>query len=551
MKQTKYSESSTQHRQELLTLLKPDLPPEIAAKAGNMLDAVASYLEDSGPTRLFDAQPPLTFDPLSTASYDPEPLPIPATGQSERQNRKPDMELPWLSGQSLAKLVQEGNLSRAEVLEHFKKRIGEWNPRTNAFLEVTLNSEAPLLSGHPLFEGVPIGLQDLISVAGLRTTAGSRILKDYVPTGTAVCWEKLSSEGATLAGKLNTQEFAAGTTGENSHYGGVRNPWDTTRLAGGAAGGAGAAVATGMVSAAIGTDPGGSIRVPAAHCGVVSLKPTFGTMNRQGVIPLTSTTETLGVISATTLGTAEVCDLLLDGRGATKYGASCTVAAKRGRVNSSARLRIGVPTNWLEMGVEDGVMKSYKHALDELVELGASIHEIELPDAAHIAPVHRAIAFSEASSIHEELLRDHSSEYGEEIRVRQEAGRGVMASEYLKAQRLRGRFCRQFSEVWRDVDIIATPTSPVPAAPIGTATISTGSRGEEPIHSVYTRYAAPLSSLGLPALSIPCGFADPGLPVGLQLCGPPHSEPLLFYTGAAYESVTPWHLQHPQISESS
>jgi Asp-tRNA(Asn)/Glu-tRNA(Gln) amidotransferase A subunit family amidase len=172
---------------------------------------------------------------------------------------------------------------------------------------------------------------------------------------------------------------------------------------------------------------------------------------------------------------------------------------------------------------------------------------VQLPDAGAIAPAHRAIAFSEASSIHEEFLRTSAAQYGANVRLRQEAGRGVMASEYLKAFGLRGRFARAFSEAWRDVDVVVTPTSPTVAAPIGTESITTGSRGGEPTHTVYTRYSAPLSTLGLPALSLPCGFSEAGMPVGLQLCGPPHSEPLLFYVAAAYEAATPWHRRHPEL----
>jgi aspartyl-tRNA(Asn)/glutamyl-tRNA(Gln) amidotransferase subunit A len=544
----KEDEKPVHHREELLTWLNPGLDPEVAEGAGELVDAVARYLKDAGPTTLFDVAPPLGFDPVAASSYRPDPLEIKAPRATKPVTGAADpAELEWASPQELATLIRTGAVSRREVLDRFRDRIGDWDPVLNAFIRVTLPTD-PAAPGTGSFDGVPIGVQDMIGTAGVPTTAGSRILADYVPDRDAEAWRRLSAEGAVLAGKLSTQEFAAGTTGENQWFGPVRNPWDPTRTAGGAAGGAGAAVAAGLVPAAIATDPGGSIRVPAALCGVVCLKPTYGSMDRTGSIPLTWTTETMGVLARTVLGTAGIADLLLDGRARARYSLSCGQAAQSGLENRRADVRVGVPLGWLELGLDPDVEQAYREALAELESIGATLVYVDLPSAADIAPAHRAIAFSEASSIHEEFIAQRAGEYGDNIRERQEAGRGVMASEYLKAFRLRGRFTRHFSEAWRAADVIAMPTSPVPAAPIGTPSMSTGSRGLEPAHTVYTRYSAPLSTLGLPALSVPCGFTRDGLPVGLQLCGPPHSEPLLFSVAAAYESVTEWQFAHPQLA---
>lgn len=544
-----------QHREELLRWLNPDLDKTVAEGAGSLLDAVAAYLRDSGPTKLFDTAPPVTFDPVTASAYVPPPAELPGDDDpvSSRAPGTPVPEptdLEWLAPDELAALIRSGQVSRAEVLQRSVGRIEEWNPVLNAFIRVTLGpgSLPPRpVTGRGLLDGVPIGVQDLIATAGIATTAGSRILRDYVPGADASVWRLLADEGAVLAGKLNTHEFAAGTTGENRWFGAVRNPWDPSRSAGGAAGGPGAAVAAGLVPAALATDPGGSIRVPAAHCGIVGLKPTYGAVDRAGVIPLTWTTETIGVLARTVGAAAGLADLLLDGRAVRRYGVTCELAARRGARAGRLDLRVGVPSGWLAMGLDPEVDRAYKQSLDELAALGATLVEAELPDAADIAPTHRAIAFAEASAIHEELLLNHAADYGDNIRERQEAGRGVLASEYLKAFRLRGLFARQFSEAWRAADVIALPTSPVPAAPHDTPVIDTGPRGPEPTHTVYTRYSAPMSTLGLPAVSVPCGFTADGLPVGLQLSGPPHSEPLLFHVSAAYESVTPWHLWHPRL----
>ncbi|MGN6126804.1 MAG: amidase [Humibacter sp.] len=532
------------NRKTLLAMLKPQLDDVHAEGAGRLLDAVAAYLDDVGPTRLTDAPPAFTFDPEAASSYHPAPVDLPAA-EAGSGTQAAEVEPEWMDPAQLGEAIRAGVLDRTEVLERFQARIAELDPVLNAFAQVTLD---PAAGSDGTLGGVPIGVQDMIGTAGVPTSAGSRLLDGYVPDADASSWSALAAEGAVLAGKLNTQEFAAGTSGENEWFGAVRNPWNPTRLAGGAASGPGAAVAAGLVSAAIATDPGGSIRVPASHCGVVGLKPTYGTIDRAGTIPLTWSTETLGVLARTTRGAAQISDLLLDGRARARWGTSCESAAQAGAGSGRVPLRIGVPSTWLAMGLDPEVSAAFQSALDVLVGLGATIVDVDLPDAAKIAPAHRAIAFSEASSIHEELILTRADGYGEVIRDRQEAGRGVLASEYLKAWRLRGQFIRHFSEGWRQADVIALPTSPVPAAEPGTTTFTTSSRGPEPVHTVYTRYSAPMSTLGLPALSVPCGFTVDGLPMGLQLTGPPHAEPLLFHVAGAYEAAAGFAGAHPLLA---
>ena len=535
-------------RKNLLKLLNPGLQDELAEVAGRLLDPVAAHLREAGPTRLFDRPPAFVFDPVAASSYLPAPVALPSApdsaSPSSRARDAATCDPEWCDPADLGDRMRSGRLNRREVLERFAERMRKWDPVVNAFAHVTLDPDCAQTEVGSL-SGVPVGVQDMICTRGVPTAAGSRILQGFVPTEDANAWARLSDAGAVLAGKLNTQEFAAGTTGENDWTGPVRNPWNPARHAGGAAGGAGAAVAAGLVSAAIVTDPGGSLRVPAALCGVVGLKPTFGAIDRSGSIPLTWTTETLGTIARTVQGTAQISDLLLDGRSFDLYGHTCTSAAISGSCMSRMALRIGVPSRWLAMGLDPGVQKAFEAALELLRSSGAEIVDIDLPDLTSMAPVHRAIAFSEASSIHEELILTRADEYGATIRDRQEAGRGMLASEYLKAWRIRGGFARQFSEAWRRADLMIAPTSPVPAAPLGTKQVSTGSRGMEALHNVYTRYSAPTSAMGLPSLSVPCGFTGDGLPVGIQFSGPPHSEPLLFHIAGFYEAATRWCDRHP------
>jgi aspartyl-tRNA(Asn)/glutamyl-tRNA(Gln) amidotransferase subunit A len=535
-------------RRNLLKLLDPALRDELAEAAGRLLDPVAAHLREAGPTRLFDRPPAFVFDPVAASSYVPQPVELPHAAESaspaHRARHEAVSDPEWCDPVDLGERIRSGQFDRSEVLERFARRIRRWDPVVNAFACVTLGQDRAQDAEGSL-SGVPVGVQDMICTRGVPTAAGSRILQGFIPEEDANAWARLSGAGALLAGKLNTQEFAAGTTGENDWTGPVRNPWNPSRHAGGAAGGAGAAVAAGLVSAAIVTDPGGSLRVPAAHCGVVGLKPTFGAIDRRGSIPLTWTTETLGTLARTVLGAAQISDFLLDGRASDLYGHTCTSAAISGSGMQKMSLRIGVPSRWLAMGLDPGVQKAFEAALALLEASGAEIMDIDLPDLTSMAPVHRAIAFSEASSIHEELILTRAGDYGDTIRDRQEAGRGMLASEYLKAWRIRGAFARQFSEAWRRVHLMVTPTSPVPAAPVGSRTVSTGSRGMEALHNVYTRYAAPTSSMGIPSLSVPCGFTDDGLPVGIQFSGPPHSEPLLFHAGAFYEAAGGWRDRHP------
>lgn len=539
-------------RKHLLKLLKPDLNDELSERAGRLLDPVAGHLKDAGNTSLFDRHPAFVFDPVAASSYCPPPVtlpPVPDTPSSGKGDRDSEDDAPeWCEPFELAQRIASGGQNRRDILKCFSERIAQWNPVVNAFAHITLDPEHDE-SQAGVLSGVPVGVQDMICTRHVPTLAGSRILNGFMPEQDADAWRRLSNAGAILAGKLNTQEFAAGTTGENDWTGPVCNPWHPGRHAGGAAGGAGAAVAAGLVSAAIATDPGGSLRVPAAHCGVVGLKPTFGSVDRAGSIPLTWTTEALGPLARTVRGAAQIADLLLDGRSIERYGQCCADAAASGHARARIPFRIGVPSRWIAMGLDPGVQSAFDAALEKMKHLGAHFVDVDLPDLDSMAPVHRAIAFSEASSIHEELILTRAAEYGDTIRDRQEAGRGMLASEYLKAWRIRGAFARQFSEAWRQADLILTPTTPVPAAPLGTDRTSTGSRGPEALHTVYTRYVAPTSAMGLPSLSIPCGFTPDGLPVGLQLFGPPYSEPLLFHVAAAYEAVTPWATCHPQLPE--
>jgi aspartyl-tRNA(Asn)/glutamyl-tRNA(Gln) amidotransferase subunit A len=535
-----------QSQSAVLRLIQPDLQESVLNRAGSMLDDVAAYLNAVDARSLDGAFPGFVFDPAAVSSYLPQPVDHPSHEPAASISLPDVQELPWASPTDIARLVRAGDLTAAEVAELYARRIEDWQPEVNAFIDVTLEDAAPPQMG--ALAAAPVGLTDLIDVAGLPTTAGSAVMHDRIAAADADCWSSLARVGAVLAGKLNVQEFAAGTTGENARFGWTRNPWDTTRMTGGACGGAGAAVAAGMVSAALGPDPGGSIRVPAAHCGVVALKPTYGAISRQGVLPLTWTLDAVGVMAQRVRGVAGVADHLLIPHAPHNRRGSYEGAALAGERTASLDLTLGIPVSWLDMGLDPEVRVAFEKALEHLTDLGAKVREVDVPYAGDILKMHRAIAFSEASASHEPFLLHQADGIGANIRDREEAGRAMLAGQYLKAFRIRAMLCRRFSEVWRDVDLVVTPTVPVPPAPIGTQAVTTSSRGPEPTHTVYTRYLAPFSSLGLPTLSVPCGATTGGLPIGMQLAGPPHAESLLFYAAGAYEASTVWHTQHPVLS---
>lgn len=526
-------------QRQLLNLLYPDIDDATMVQAAELLAAVDASLDAVPHSSFDDAFPaPVTFNPMHEGVFVPTPLALDAVvasaGESVR-SRGADM-----MGGPLDVLSARINSSQseAEALQALiRERLELWQPVLNGFLTVTdLDVRAGASTG--VLAGVPIGLQDMIDARGVVTTAGSILLRERVPERDAPAWAALREAGAVLAGKLNTQEFAAGTNGENDWFGPMRNPWDPTRTAGGAAGGAGAAVAAGIVPAALATDPGGSIRVPAAFCGVTGFKPTYGAIDRRGTVPLTWTTETLGILASGVANTALLADHLLDGRAQGRWGSGCVGAARRGAAASRLNLTVGVPRNWISMGLEPAVQTGFNEVLGILRDLGVRIVDVTLPDHDSIAPIHRAIAFSEAAAIHEHTINVHSDSYGEQIRARQQAGRAMLAVDYLHASKIRDQMVRSASAVWRDVDLVVVPTVPVVAKPIGTRTVSTGTRGGEAAHTVYTRYAAPLSTLGWPALSIPAGLSPEGLPVGVQFTGPPHSEPLVFLVAASTEART-------------
>ncbi len=397
--------------------------------------------------------------------------------------------------------------------------------------------------------GVPVSLKDLIDTRGIRTTSGSRILADRVPAHDATVTVRLREAGAVLLGKAALHEFAYGITNNNPHFGPTCNPWGVDRIPGGSSGGSAAAVAAGLGCASIGTDTGGSIRIPAALCGVVGLKPSYGRVSRHGVFPLSWSLDHPGPLARTVEDAAIVLQAIAgpDAHDRTTVGQA--VPDFRAAVRGDARgLRIGVLDDPYHRHMEHGVRIAFDAALDVLRGLGLRLETITVPRAAETFVAQLAIIQAESASVHERWLRERPQDYGPETLERLRQGQFVTATQYLRAQKVRGLVLEEFGELFRRVDALALPSVPAVAPRIGQDTMDVGGEVAE-TRAVITRFSRLANFVGAPALSVPCGFGVDGLPVGLQILGRPMDEETVIAIGAAYERVTPWHTRRPPEPE--
>ncbi len=519
--------------------LTPDIDDSLLNAAATLLAPLRETLDRTDLASLDGVAPALRFDPYTAGGPPtwlsfplPEPPPL-----SPPEVPTADL-LPWTSAADLSALIRAGRLSPVEVVDAFLTRISTFDARLGAFLTITAEQarERAQVGGFtgPL-AGVPVGLKDLIEVAGISTTCGSPMFADRVTDRDATCWTRLRDAGAILLGKLATQEFAAGVTGANDHFGSARNPWNAGRITGGSSVGSAVAVAVGMLPVALGTDTGGSIRIPAGCCGTVGLKPTYGRVPTDGVYPLSWTLDHIGPLARTVRDAGLALDVLASTR--------CEQASRAGAAHRLTGVRVGVPRRWL-VEVQPAVAATFDAALGVLERLGAELVEVTaLPDLDELAAINRVIAYAEGSAVHEQFLSTQPG-YGPTVRPRMEAGRLLVAGQYLTAQRLRTVTCTAFAAVWRDIEVLATPVLPCTAPPVGSTTVGLPGR-VEPVATALIRLTGPANLTGLPALTVPSGLAADGLPTGLQLLGPPGEEERVCFVGAAYEATTDHRLCPP------
>ena len=435
-------------------------------------------------------------------------------------------------------------LSSVELTQAAIKRIDRLNGTLKAFITVTADlalqqarsADAELMAGRhrgPL-HGLPLALKDLFLTRGIQTTCGSVIHRDYVPDQDATVVGRLHDAGAVMVGKLNMHELAYGITSNNPHFGAVRNPWNTEHIPGGSSGGSGAAVAAGIVYAAMGSDTGGSIRIPAAYCGTVGLKPTYGRVSRYGTFPLGYTLDHMGPLTRSVRDAAYVLNVIAGRDPADPSSSRRPVVDYVPEDGCSIRgLRVGFPERFFYDHLDPDVESAVRGAVARAKSLGAEIKAVRLPDMDAINAVARVVLLAEASA-HLQPHLEHRGRFGPDVLALLDQGRLVPAVDYINAQRLRRRLRTEFDLVWKEVDCLFTPTVPNTAPKIGETKVMLGGR-EEDVRLAATRLVRGINLLGYPALSMPCGLGSNGLPIGLQIIGAPFDEATILRIGAALE----------------
>ena len=458
----------------------------------------------------------------------------------------------------LAERLQSGELSPAALTEAALARIERWRS-LNAFITVTgdlARAQAEqtgreIAAGHyrgPL-HGVPVSLKDLIDTRGIRTTCGSRVLAEHVPARDATVTVRLRDAGAVLLGKAALHEFAFGITNNNAHFGPTCNPWGLDRIPGGSSGGGAAAVAAGLGAASIGTDTGGSIRIPAALCGVVGLKPSYGRVSTYGVFPLSWSLDHPGPLTRTVEDAAILLQTIAGPDPHDRTTLEQPVPDFRAAVRRDVRgLRVGILDDSYHRQVEPGVGIAFEAALEVLRGLGLRLQTVTLPHMPETFAAQLAIIQAESASVHERWLRERPGEYGPETLDRLRPGLFVTAAQYLRAQKLRALAFEEYAELFQGIDALVTPSVPAVAPRIGQDTIDLAGEILE-TRAVITRCSRLFNFVGAPAMSLPCGFGAGGMPVGLQIAARPMDEETVVAIGAAYERATPWHTRRPPEPE--
>ena len=459
----------------------------------------------------------------------------------------------------IVRLVASGEVTAQEMTKAYLDRIAELDGQLNCFIRVLADEaqeaaqriDAGVKRGEPAgrLVGVPIAIKDLADVAGVPTTAGAHERFHTAPTADAPVVARLRAEGAIVIGKANLHEFAYGVTNINPHFGPTRNPWNPGRIPGGSSGGSAAAVAAGLCAGALGTDTGGSVRIPASLCGIVGIKPTYGRVPRTGIVPLSWTLDHVGPLARTVRDAALLLRVMAghDSRDPTSDATHPVQPYDELLSGGIEDMRVGVPRGYFWERGDDEVREHCERAVSVLHEHGADVRDVEIPHAAEAGAAVAIIISAEATAYHEARLRTSAGLFGDDVRTRLERGLFVTGVDYVQAQRARAFLTREFLGALADADVLVMPATPTPASEIESelraAELSLS------MSLVLTRFTNPFNLTGLPALSVPCGFTSQGLPVGLQIVGGPWDEVTLLRVGQTYEQATEWHRRRPPLTE--
>ncbi len=461
------------------------------------------------------------------------------------------MELTELSLFEAAGEIAARRLSPVELTRFCLERIERYNPSLNCFITLTAGSalqqavqaEREIRRGNyrgPL-HGIPLALKDLFETAGVRTTAGSRFFAEHLPEADSYVVQKLRSAGAVLLGKLNMHEIALGVTNENLHYGACRNPWDTSCITGGSSGGSAAAVSAGLCLGSLGSDTGGSIRIPSSLCGVVGLKPTYGRISLRGVIPLSWSLDHAGPLARRVRDAAVLLQAVAG------FDAEDPASQPEPVDDYSALLEAGVRGWQVALAAGEFVEKADAQVLESVraagrlfEELGAVVEEVDLPELRDAAKSNGLMVTSEAAAFHRERIQSQPDHFAPDVLTRLQDGAAFTSTEYILARRTQSLLRRKFETFFSRYALLLLPSTPVTAPQ---------REGEDAVQraQLLTRFTAPFNLTGLPALSLPCGFDNQGLPIGLQIVAGPGKEAALLRAGQAYEAATDWHKRKPTL----
>ena len=463
-----------------------------------------------------------------------------------------------LSLAEAARLIEEKQVSPVDIVEASLERIAAVDEQLSSYIavyedgarQVAKACETMIVAGHKLgpLHGIPVGLKDNIGLEGLRTTAGSKVLADWIPEEDATVAARLKGAGAIVVGKTNMHEFAWGATSANPHYGFVRNPWNTDRFPAGSSGGSGAAVAARLCFGALGTDTGGSIRLPSAINGIVGIRPTIGRVSNHGVIPLAWSMDTVGPMART----VEDCAIMFgaiaghdpkDAGSAAVPVADYTADLARG----VGGIRIGIVPGYFFNHLQPPVHDAVRGALGVLEGLGAVVVDVEIEHIHGNISAQLTVESCEPSTYHQRWLRERPEDYGDDVRLLLEIGEMHLATHYIQAQRYRSLLRREFMEAFKDVDVFICPTLPFTATRVGEMSVMIENGVEEDMLAAIMQFTGVPSLTGLPSLAVPCGYDDEGLPVGMQIIGRPFDEATLFRVGAAFQAASEYHVRAPAL----
>jgi aspartyl-tRNA(Asn)/glutamyl-tRNA(Gln) amidotransferase subunit A len=461
-----------------------------------------------------------------------------------------------LSLTEVAQAIAQKRFSSREVTKSCLDRIAQWQPRLNAFMAIEADealaaadaADAALAKGNArgALHGVPLAHKDMYYDAGKIVSCGSKIRRDFVATTTSTALQRLKDAGTIRLGSLQMVEFAYGPTGHNTHYGAVHNPWGLDHITGGSSSGSGSAVAARLTFAALGSDTGGSIRMPAHFCGVSGLKTTYGRISRAGAMPLSQSLDTVGPLARSALDCALLLGLMAGADANDPTAVSGPLPDYMAATRESIKgLKIGVPAAFYVDDLDPEVARILDETMAVLKREGADIVQVELPDQRQLTAACQLVLAVEAAAFHKRWLIERPQDYGPQVLMRLQNGLAIPGVSYLEALRWRGPALAAYLAAVAGVDAVIAPVAPVAAPTLAESDVGNSPDAESVIQRL-TRFTRPINYLGLPSLAVPSGFTNRGLPVGMQLIGRSFDEAMLLRIGAAFQRATDFHERVPE-----